>query len=153
MGDKDESRGAEQPPLDPGKLLRQLEALIKDNSKAIDKSGGRVGASAIWSILIPILVLIGIAAFTWYSRKNGRELAKLRHEKNKAKILADQAEIGVAIQRYMSAIEAFKKKAAKQQDELRIIEADIRAEEARHEADRRAIDRMRSWDGSYHREG
>lgn len=150
MPEVQEAKGVEQPPFDPDKLLRQLEELIKSKSTPAGH-GDRVGSSWIWSIIIPIIVLIGIAVFAWISRKNGRELAKLRHEKVKAKVLADNAKVSAELEQNAEHIARAQKNSDMRDEKLRRIEADIRAEEARHEADRRAIDRMRTWDGSYRR--
>ena len=159
MPTKEESKGVEQPPLDPQKLLLQLEALIRDKSTptgeqaCANTSAPRVSKSWIWAIIIPIVVLIGITAYAWFAFRRGRELAKLRHEKVKTNILTAQAEITKEVADGNLKIAEGEKKLDAAREKLRVIEADIRAEEARYEADRRAIDRMRGWDGSYVRKG
>lgn len=155
MPDTEESTGVEQPPFDPDELLRKLENLIESKVTAEPSSQNSTSSakSWIWAIVIAVIVLIGITVFTWISFKNGRELAKLRHEKNKAKILADQAAAEAELAKLQSEIDAAQTRADAAAEDLRRAEADIRAEEARYEANRRAIDRMRGWDESYPRGG
>jgi len=146
-----EEKGVEHPPFDPKKALRQLEELILAQSREVEGSetAARVGTSSIWSILLPVVVLIGIAVYSWYARKNSRELAKLRHEKNKAKILKNKAMLDSELAGGQVKIDEIMKRVEELDEKIRIIDTDIRAEESRHEADVRAIDRMRTWDGSY----
>jgi hypothetical protein len=159
MSDIKESSGVEQPPLDPDELLRRLEALIRDKSEPIGEKAGldisapRVSKSWIWAIIIPIIVLIGITAYSWFAFRRGRELARLRHEKVKANLLTAQAEIDRKVDEGNLTIAEAEKKIAAARERLRVIEANIKVEEARYEADHRAIDRMRGWDGSYVRKG
>jgi uncharacterized protein HemX len=138
--DKDESKGAEKPPFDPMKLLGQLERIVKDNKKP---SGG--GKSWVGTLVIIAVVLVGVAVWSWISWRRNRELAKLRHEKNKTKILADQAVVDDKVAEGDAAIAEAERTLDKAREDLRRIEADIRAEEARYEADLRAIDSIRSW--------
>lgn len=138
--EKKESKGVEKPPFDPMKLLGELERIVKDNKKP---SGG--GKSWVGTLVIIAVVLVGVAVWSWISWRRNRELAKLRHEKNKAKILADQAVVDKKVAEGDAAIAEAEKVLVKARDDLRVIEADIRAEEARYEADLRSIDRIRSW--------
>jgi len=153
--DKKETK-AEQPAFDPNKLLRQLEALVKSKSKSVDVAHGnpeRKGKSWYWAIIIPVIVLAGLALFTWLAMRGNRELAKLRHEKNKTKILKEQTELFLEINKNDDQVAAAEKQLEASKDRLRIIEADIAAEEKRHETDMHALHRIRTWDGSYRRLG
>jgi len=132
---------AEKPPFDPSELLGQLKKIVSDN-KEPTKGGGK---SWVWTLAIVAVVLVGIAVWAWISFRHGRELAKLRHEKNKAKILADQAVVDGKVAEGNEAILKAKKVIEKAEDSLRVIESDIRAEEKRYEADLRAIRSIRSW--------
>ena len=154
MPEEKESAGVEQPPPDPSELLRKLEALIREKSEplpqrpALDCQPPRVSKSWIWAIIIPIIVLAGIAVFAWIARRHGRELAKLRHEKNKAKILAEKEAQDLALSQHQYSREQAQKKVDAANEKLRVVEADLRAEEARYEAELDAINRMRGWDGT-----
>jgi uncharacterized protein HemX len=146
--DKKETK-VEQPAFDPNKLLDQLQELVKSKSKSVDPAHGgtkRVGSSWIWKLILPLVVLIGIAAFAWFANKSNRELAKLRHEKNKAKILKDQAVVQAKIATNDEYIAEQQKIYDAAQERIKIIDADIAAGEKQYEADLRAIDSIRSWD-------
>jgi uncharacterized protein HemX len=146
---------AEQPAFDPNKLLRQLESLIQKKSVKLEDSHTprRVSKSWYWAIILPVIVLAGIALVAWLSQRSNRELAKLRHEKNKTKILKDQAVVQAKIATNDEFIAEQKKIFNASQKRLRIIESDIAAEEKRHETDMHALHRIRTWDGSYRRMG
>ena len=139
---------AATPKADPSQLLAKLEALIKSNSVSKDVAHAgkeQKGKSWIWSLIIPLLVLAGIAAFAWFASSKNRELAKLRHEKFKRKIAAEKAEFDAEIEQKASLIAVADKKVAIEKKKLELIEADIRAEEKRYEADLAAINSIRSW--------
>jgi len=151
MADEQESQAVEQPAFDPSKFLAQVEQIIKNNSTA-STTGSK--SNSLWSYVVIIAVfLIGLAAWSWYSWARGRELAKLRHEKETARILAEQAEVKRQIADNDAAIAETEKALEKSREALRLVEADIRAEEARHEADLDAIRRITTWDESYRRAG
>lgn len=139
---------AAAPKADPSQLLAKLESLIKSNSVSKDVAHGgtaQKGKSWIWSMIIPLLVLAGVAAFTWFASSKNRELAKLRHEKFKAKVREDHLEIFTEINKNDAKIDEAEKELSASRETLRVIEADIRAEEKRYEADLVAIDSIRSW--------
>lgn len=154
--EKEETRGAKKPPLDPNKLLTQIEALLKKNSKSTDPHHGgtsRVSKSWIWAIILPLIALAGIAAFSWFAFSRNRELAKLRHEKFKRTVETEQSRIKAKVDENDQLIAEEQKKYDAELKKLEIIAADIRAEESRYEADLAAIRRIRGWDGSYVRHG
>lgn len=129
-----------KPPFDPYKLLDQLKGIVE--KKAPTKGGGRSWVSAL---IVITVVLVGVAVWSWISFRRGRELAKLRHEKNKAKLLKEDAVLQAQIAKNDEYIAEQEKIFNTADDRLKIIEADIRAEEKRYEADMRAIDSIRSW--------
>lgn len=137
----EEPTKAEKPKFDPYELLGQLKGIVQGH-KDQDKGGGK---NWVGTLIIIAVVLVGVAVWSWISWMRGRELAKLRHEKNKAKILKEKAELEKKLtNNKLTYIEAGKRIEAAD-SRLAIIEADIRAEEARYEADLRAIDSIRSW--------
>lgn len=129
-----------KPPFDPHKLLDQLRGIVE--KKAPTKGGGRSWVSAL---IVITVVLVGVAVWYWISFRRGRELAKLRHEKNEAKILKETAVAHAQVAANNEYVEKWEKIFNMADDRLKIIEADIKAEEKRYEADMRAIDSIRSW--------
>lgn len=139
MADTEDTEGR-PPPFDSSELLGQLKKIVDDN-----RSAGGGGKSWLSTLIIIAVVLAGIAAWSWFSWRRNRELARLRHEKNKAKILAEKAAVDRHIAENDAAIAKANTELAVAEESLRVIEADIRAEEGRYEADLRAIDSIRSW--------
>ena len=130
---------AEQPPVDPLALLGTLEGIIRDQKPA---AGGR---SWVGTLIVIAAALIGMAVWTWVSARRGRELAKLRHEKFVAGVKADQAIVDTILLENAQALAAMRAIEQAAAEKLRLIESDIKAEEARYAADLRAIDRIRAW--------
>lgn len=128
------------PPADPNELLAKLEAIVNKNKAPEGGSKSWVG-----TVIIIAVVLAGVAVWAWISTKRNRELAKLRHEKNKTKILADKAEFDAQLANRQTQIDDAAKEKAAIDDRLEALDAKIKTEEARYEADRKAIDRIRSW--------
>lgn len=135
---------AEKPPFDPTAILSKLEGLIKSNQKPAEQGGG--GKSWISTLIIIVVALAGVAIWSWISLRKNRELAALRHEKEKARIEADQAEMHAELAEHDQVLKERQRELEAARENIRIIEADLAASEARYEADRRAIDRIRSWD-------
>ncbi len=140
----EDTTGVAKPPLDPAAILSKLEGIMKANQAPAATGGG--SKSWIGTIIMVVVALAGAAIWAWLSARANRELAALRHEKEKARIEADQAAARATVTANDQAIAAAQKDVAAAAEKLRLIDAEIRTEEARHEADRRAIDRIRSWD-------
>jgi hypothetical protein len=70
--------------------LAKLASAVDSQKPSGGKEAGGAKSWWRWPILI-ILVLIGIAVAAWVLGRNRRELARLRHEKNKREILAANA--------------------------------------------------------------
>ena len=135
------TKTTKKPAFDPQELLRQLEGIVSKN-KEPTKGGGKTWRSGL---IIVAVVLVGLLVWYWVYTKRGRELAKLRHEKNKAKILKEDALWKMTVSKNDAVIASQEKKfeiAAKKQREVEVL---IRAEEGRYEADLRAINSIRSW--------
>ncbi|MBW2691045.1 MAG: hypothetical protein JRE57_00245 [Deltaproteobacteria bacterium] len=138
-GDKDPN-GVKKPSFDPSDLLSKLKGIVSNNT-----SPGGVGKSWLSTIVIIAVVLAGFAAWSWFNRRHVRELARLRHEKNKARILAANAKTIQMLADGDEKIAAADRAFAAAREALRVIAADERAEEGRYEADLRAIDSIGSW--------
>lgn len=130
---------AEQPPVDPLALLGKLEGIIRGQKSAV---GGR---SWMGTLIVIAAALFGMAVWTWVSARRGRELAQLRHEKFVAEVKADQAIVDTILRKNDQALAAIRVIEQAAAEKLRLIESDIKAEEARYAADLRAIDRIRTW--------
>lgn len=139
------AKTTKKPAFDPLKLLVQLQGIVSKQKTASTKDGKSSGKSWVGTLIIIITVLVGVAVWSWISWSRGRELAKLRHEKNKKKILIEYATLMGVISENAVTVSLQQKIFDKADRKLKIIEADIRAEEKRYEADMRAIDNMRSW--------
>ena len=130
-----------KPPFDPHELLGQLKGIV-DKNKQPTEGGGK---SWVGTLVIIAVVLVGVAVWSWISFRRGRELAKLRHEKNKAKIMKEDALTKAAVAKNDELVAKYEKVFEAAEKYQRVIEADIAAEEKRYEADMRAIDSIRSW--------
>lgn len=140
----EDTTGGAKPPLDPTEILTKLEGLIKGNQKPVEQGGG--SKNWLGTLIIIVVALAGVALWSWISWRKNRELAALRHEKEKARIEGDQAQLRKEVADSDTEVAESQKEIDAARESVRIIEADIRAAEARYEADRRAIDRIRSWD-------
>jgi uncharacterized protein HemX len=131
---------AEQPAFDPTALLGKLKEIVSNNK--IPSGGGKSWVSTI--VLIAI-ALVGVAVWAWISQRRNRELAKLRHEKFVTEVKAAQDVVDTKLKQDVDKIERSKAIVAAAVEKVRLLEADIKAEEARYAADLRAIDSIRSW--------
>lgn len=130
----------EKPGFDPTELLGKLERVVSANRAP---EGG--GKSWLGTLIIIAVVLVAIAAWAWWSNRSNAELAKLRHEREKQRILADKAAIDAQVTLNDKVVVEAQKKIEAVQVKLDHIDADIKAEEERYAANLRAIDRIRSW--------
>lgn len=130
-----------KPDFDPHKLLNQLKEIVA-SKKETTKGGGK---SWLGTLIIIAVVLVGIAVWSWISWNRGKELAKLRHEKNKAKIRKEQLELYTELAVHDEKVAEAQREIDRAEMTLSSIEASIKAEEKRYEADMRAIDSIRSW--------
>jgi len=135
----------EPPKSDPDKLLSRIESLIRTNSTNDDSQPKGKAKSWIWSLIIPVLALAGIAAFAWFSASKNRELAKLRHEKFRQRVKAEQAYAKALVDDNNELIAIEQRKYDVELKKIDDINADIRLENARYEANLSAVDNIASW--------
>ena len=142
-----ETKGVEPPLFDPNKFLLQLQDIVSKRTERNPITVTRTNkATSIWSYLIvAAIALAAIAIGSWLVWRKSKELARLRHEKNRAAIRREQLEFHAELDENNMAIDKAQKEIDAAENSLRIIEADIKAEESRYEADLRAIDSIRSW--------
>jgi hypothetical protein len=128
-------------PFDPATLLGKLKDVVAEKKDAA--TGG--GKSWVGTIILVAVTLIGAAVWAWISWRRNQELAKLRHEKFVTEVKAAQAVVDLKLREDADKIERSKAIELAAAEKVRLIEADIRAEEGRYAADLRAIDSIRSW--------
>jgi len=134
---------ADQAPssFDPASILGKLKDVVTEKKEA--ETGG--GKSWVSALILIATALIGMAVWAWISWRRNQELAKLRHEKFVTELKASQDVIDQKVAEGTAKIEESKKAVKAAVEKIRVIDADIRAEEARYAADLRAIDSIRSW--------
>lgn len=130
-----------KPPFDPTKLLDQLKGIV-DKNRHPTKGGGK---SWLGTLVIIAVVLVGVAVWSWIAWRQGRELAKLRHEKNKAQITKETALVKTRVAENDAVVIQQQQIFDDAEKTLQAIEADIKAEGKQYAADMRAIDSIRSW--------
>jgi hypothetical protein len=132
---------AATPAFDPIAALGKLRDIVSNNKNPA--TGG--GKSWIGTIILIAVALIGVAVWSWISWRRNQELAKLRHEKFVTEVKAAQDVVDMKLRADADKIERSKAITAAAEEKVRLLEADIKAEEARYAADLRAIDSIRSW--------
>lgn len=136
MGTSMPTAGA--PPVDPNDLLTKLQRIVDSKTK-------KGGPSWVQSLILVAVVLAGAAVWSWISWRSNRELARLRHERAKAKLAAAQAATAREVEATNTKVDALKKKVSAAEEQLRLVDADIRAVEDKYEANLRAVGRIRTW--------
>jgi uncharacterized protein HemX len=127
-------------PTDPNVLLKAMQNVV-DNNKSPD--GG--GKSWVSTLIILGVVVVAAAVWAWVSWSQGRELAGLRHEKEKARILNDQAIVDAAVQSGDKKVVDLQKGFDAAAADIEQLTVAIRNVEAQRAADQQAIDRITSW--------
>lgn len=128
----------DKPPFDPNDLLAKLKGFV-------DEKGTKSGDSWTSKLFMITATLIGLAIWSWVSWRRNRELSRLRHAQNRIVIERDQALVIQADEALKARIERIQRDIDAADKKLSIIDADIRAEKGRYEADLRAVDSIRSW--------
>lgn len=121
-----------------------LDRLLDAVSKHKDESN-QVKGWWRWPIVIA-LVLFAVAIFAWFMRRGNRELAKLRHEKKKRQVAAEQAIVDAKVDEEKRVIAEYQEKIDEANRRIEEIDAEIAKVEARHAENKRAIDAIRTWD-------
>lgn len=127
-------------PVDPTKILGQLKDIVANNKAP---TGG--GKSWVSTLIIIAVALAGIAIWAWVSWRQGKELARLRHQKEVDRIRLANKVIEDAIASDKIQIDNLDARYADAEKSLAAIEARIETVEAKHRADKAAIASIRSW--------
>jgi uncharacterized protein HemX len=142
---------ADEPSLtDPSKILDTLKKIVAGNTETKESANSAqppATSSKSWvsTIILVLVALAGVALWAWISWRQGKELAALRHEKNKVELLKEQAELKKKVAQYLSTIDKAEQQIEESTEKVRLLEADIKAEEARLEANMHAIHSITSW--------
>ncbi len=123
-----------------GTLKRIIDAAgTQKEDKGVAKNWWR------WPLVI-LLVLVAVAVFAWISRRDARELAKLRHEKKVREVERAQADLDAKIATETVTIDQHQKRIDESDVRVRELSVQIKKVEARLAVDKEAIDRIRTWD-------
>ena len=128
----------------PGKVGSSPSNLLAKLEEVLQKRSGKNGM--ITSIVVVVVIMIASLAWSWIRSRHADELANLRHEKEKALLLAEQKEFADKIHdndQQSSELQGYLK--AAQRVEREAIDA-YNDEALALQANRDAIVRILSWD-------
>ena len=131
--------------ITPSQALANLLKTVEANRVPDDEKKTASPKSWISAIIIFFVVMIAVLVFAYVSTRNSKELARLRHEKNKRDIMAKNKEAmssveknDVAIAEHEVAIETLHK-------EMDGIDAEIAKIEHARKMDHKAIELITRW--------
>ena len=103
-------------------------------------------ASWVMGLLVAAVAMIGLGIAYWRARKQGKEIAKLKHEKDVAARDKEQADLAHKITK--SSVRAAKLRAKGRRAEITIEEVDRKLKEIEENATstRSQIDALKNWD-------
>jgi uncharacterized protein HemX len=130
-------------PPDPTSLLQSLQRIVETNKANKTPEGG--GKSWVGTALIAAAVAIGVAVFSVIDWWRSRQLAKLRFERDKEKIEAQNAVMQQAVSQNTSRVIDLRKQFSEIDRNMEGANARIRQLEAQQSADQQAISAIRSW--------
>jgi len=135
------------PPPDPHVLLTKIERAIMGNTEEVSRGNvtTREATSTPRLLLVGFVALIATAVFAWISWRRTREIAALRHEKNKKKVEEANLRVMEHVEDLDSRRDVLRREVIGLKEKQRTLEKDIDAEQRRYEADRDAIERITSW--------
>jgi septal ring factor EnvC (AmiA/AmiB activator) len=128
--------------MEPSELLEKLKGFTETKQEAKKESGS---SSWIVAIVMVFVVLIGVFVFAWVANKNAKELAKLRHEKNKREIEEENAKVAAEAEKNDVKRAELEKLASETRAEIDKVDKAIKNVEAARDTDRAAIDSITSW--------
>jgi uncharacterized protein HemX len=110
---------------------------------------GRTPASPwnwVVGLIIAAVVFIGLAFLAWYLWSRGKELAKLRHEKDVAEETKHQAEVQAGLTVLDEKREALELEAYQAEGRIETLRMAIQRAEAERQAAHARLDTITSWD-------
>jgi uncharacterized protein HemX len=126
---------------DAAAILKSLDELVQKNK---DQANGG-GKSWVGTLIIIAAVLVGTAVWAWISWRQGKELARLRHEAEARRIQAEHDAVDQAVAAAKARIDELQKRIDEAKARIKAVELKIAEVEAQRAADKKAIDRVRSW--------
>ena len=132
----------EKPDLDPSPIITALERFGAPSPKE-EVHGSR---SWVGWIIAALAALVAAVVGSWVLFRHRRELARLRHEKNKRLILAKQAATEEAATRLAGEAAAVRRMSDAIERQIQTIRSERERIEAKYEADRAALSRITSFD-------
>ena len=127
--------------FDPDPWLDRIDRAIAKKDPT-PTSGGRPWLA---TVIVVGLVILGVGIWGLLSWRQKKELARLRHEKNKTKILAEKAQVDAELSQAKEQIEEAGEELKQLEERIQYIDAEILAGEARYAANLRTIDSIQSW--------
>jgi septal ring factor EnvC (AmiA/AmiB activator) len=127
--------------MEPSKFLEKLKSFTE--TKKEEKRDGKAGWIA--GIVMFFVTVIGLIVFAYVANRKAKELARLRHEKNKREIESKNAEVN----RRVAENDKEKERLGNEISELRgkINQANVAVEKAKEvrRKDQEAINSITSW--------
>ena len=127
--------------MQPSDFLNRIKRIADSSSEK--KSNGKAGI--ITSIVMAIATLVALAVFAFVANRKSKELARLRHEKNKAEIHRATAETNAKHAKNEAHREALEEKIGLCEAQAAEIEKDIKAVESARKEDQDSINSITSW--------
>lgn len=127
--------------MEPSKALEKLSSIV-DNNKDKEKGGSK---GWVASIVIFFVVLIAIFVFAWVANRDAKELAKLRHEKNKKKVEDENLRIEHKAAENDKEKEKLQGQITAAKNEIRKLDEEIRVADKAHEENVKNINSITSW--------
>jgi len=127
--------------MEPSAFLEKLKGFVE--SKKEEKKNGNAGWIA--SIIVFIVAIIGIFVFAWQANKKSKELAMLRHEKNKREVEKKNAEVDRKVEENDMRVAELDVKIGELEAEIDKADASIKKTEEARSKDQEAINSITSW--------
>jgi septal ring factor EnvC (AmiA/AmiB activator) len=140
-GDANDPGVAPTAPPDATAILKSLDELVQKNK---DQSNGG-GKSWVGTLIIIAAGLAAAAVWAWIEWRRGKELAQLRHEAEAQRLQAEHDAVDKAVALALAEIARFQKLIDDAKARIEAIEVKVTEVEAQRAADKKAIDRVRSW--------
>ena len=119
-----------------------MEVLVK-TVEAVEKRKSKGGKSWLSLLIIIPLILVGLFVAAWVTQKDRRELAKLRHEKNKRRIEKENADTASKMVREEKEIQAALERVDLAGEAINEIDRRMTEASRRHEKNKKLIGRLR----------
>lgn len=125
-----------------------VTGVVRSALEAVSKHQGEKKSSKGWifAVIAAILAAVAIAILYWRLRRRGKELAKLKHERDVTAELEIQAQVAAEVAENSAQVEAALERVDEANLDLAIIEQEIRDVEARQEHTAGVIHALRTWE-------